>query len=42
LCFRSWDPEVSMELVAQGPDAEIEEATRADVQDAVKLMAARF
>jgi hypothetical protein len=42
MCFRSRDPQVSLEPVAQGPNAEIEEAARDGVQDTVKLMAARF
>jgi hypothetical protein len=42
LCFRSRDPQVSLELVAQGPDVETEEAAWVGVQDAVKLVAARF
>jgi hypothetical protein len=28
-CFQSWDPQVSPELVVQGPITEMEEATRA-------------
>jgi hypothetical protein len=42
LCFRSRDPQVSLEPVAQGPDTETEEAARVGVQDATKLVAARF
>jgi hypothetical protein len=42
LCFCSRDPQVSLESVAQGPDAEMDEATQVDVQDTVKLVAAWF
>jgi hypothetical protein len=41
-CFRSWDPQVSLELVVQGPIAKMEEAARASIQDIAKLMAAWF
>jgi hypothetical protein len=42
VCFRSWDPHVSLEPVALGPNAETEEVAQADVQDVVKLVAAWF
>jgi hypothetical protein len=42
LCFHSRDPRVSLEPMAPGSDAEIEEATRAGVHDTAKLMAVRF
>jgi hypothetical protein len=42
LCFCSRDPQVSLESVAQGPDAEMDEATQVDVKDTVKLVAAWF
>jgi hypothetical protein len=32
-CFRSRDPQVSLEPVAQGPDIETEEVARAGVED---------
>jgi hypothetical protein len=38
----SWDPQVSLEQVVQGPIAETKEATGASVQDTAKLMATRF
>jgi hypothetical protein len=41
-CFRSWDPNASLELVVQGPVAEVEEAARARFQDTAKLVAAWF
>jgi hypothetical protein len=31
LCFRSRDPHVSLEPVAQGPDVETEEVAQADI-----------
>jgi hypothetical protein len=42
LCFRSQDPQVSLEPVALSPIAETEEAVQAGVQDTAKLVAARF
>jgi hypothetical protein len=30
-CFRSWDPNTSLEPVVQGPTADVEEATRASI-----------
>lgn len=42
LCFRSRDPQVSLEPVVQDPDTETEEATWAGVQDVVKLVTAQF
>jgi hypothetical protein len=30
-CFRSRDSQISLELVAQGPDLETEEATQASI-----------
>jgi hypothetical protein len=41
-CFRSWDPNASLEPVVQGPAAEVEEAARASIQDATKTVAAWF
>jgi hypothetical protein len=41
-CFRSQDPQISLEPVAQGPVAETEEATQAGIQDTVKLIAVQF
>jgi hypothetical protein len=41
-CFRSRDPQVSLELVVQGPVVEMEKAARAGIQDTAKLVAARF
>jgi hypothetical protein len=42
LCFHSQDPQMSLEPVVQGPDAETEEAVRASIQDTTKLVAAQF
>jgi hypothetical protein len=41
-CFKSWDPQISLELVVQGPIMEIEEATRASIEDTTKLVAEQF
>jgi hypothetical protein len=41
-CFQSWDPNASLESMVQGPTVEVEEAARASVQDAAKIMVARF
>jgi hypothetical protein len=41
-CFRSRDPQISLEPVAQGPITEMDEATQAGIQDIAKLIAARF
>jgi hypothetical protein len=41
-CFRSRDPQISLEPVAQGPVVETEEATQAGIQDTVKLIVVRF
>jgi hypothetical protein len=41
-CFRSWEPQVSLEPVVQGCVTEMEEATRASIQDTAKLMVTRF
>jgi hypothetical protein len=41
-CFQSRDPQISLEPVVQGPVTETEEATQADVEDTVKLVAEQF
>jgi hypothetical protein len=41
-CFRSHDPTISLEPVIAGPVADIEDAAREGVQDAVELVAERF
>jgi hypothetical protein len=41
-CFRSWDPQITLEPVVQGIIAETEEATRADIKDTAKLVVERF
>jgi hypothetical protein len=42
MCFWSWDPEISLEPVVQGPAEEVEEATQAGVWDTARLVAERF
>jgi hypothetical protein len=42
MCFRRWDPNVSLEPVVQGPTVETEEATRDNVQEVAKIVVARF
>jgi hypothetical protein len=42
MCFRSWDPVVSLDPVMLGPVAWIEKAASCGVQEAVKAVAARF
>jgi hypothetical protein len=42
MCFQCWDPQVSLELVVQGPIVEIEEATQPGVQDIMKVVATWF
>jgi hypothetical protein len=41
-CFWIRDPQISLEPVVQGPIMKMEEATRADVKDAAKLVADLF
>jgi hypothetical protein len=41
-CFRSSDPEISLEPVAQRSVAEMEEAANASIQEAAKLVGAWF
>jgi hypothetical protein len=40
-CFWSRDPQISLELVVQGPIMEMTDATHAGVKDTVKLIAER-
>jgi hypothetical protein len=42
MCFRSWDPQVFLEPVVQGPVEEAEDVARADIHDTARLVAARF
>jgi uncharacterized protein (DUF3084 family) len=42
LCFRSRDPNISLEPVVQGPTEEPAEAATADVEDAARAVADRF
>jgi hypothetical protein len=42
LCFRSHDPQVSLELVVQGPAEDVQEATQVGVRETAKLVAERF
>jgi hypothetical protein len=41
-CFWSWDPIISLDLVELGPVIETEEADRGSIQEATKIVAARF
>jgi hypothetical protein len=41
-CFWNRDPQISLEPVVQGPITETTEASRADVEDTVKLVAELF
>jgi hypothetical protein len=42
LCFRSHDPQVSLEPVVQGPIEGVQEAAQVDVQETAKLVVERF
>jgi hypothetical protein len=42
MCFRSQDPQVSLEPVVQGPTEEVQEAAQDGVWETVKLVAERF
>jgi hypothetical protein len=42
LCFRSHDPQVSLEPVVQGPAEDVQEATQVGVRETAKLVAERF
>jgi hypothetical protein len=42
MCFWSWDPTVSLDPVMLRPVARIEEVANSDVQEAAKVVAARF
>jgi hypothetical protein len=42
MCFRSRDPQVSLELVVQGLIEETEDAARAGVHDTTRLVDAQF
>jgi hypothetical protein len=42
MCFRSQDPQVSLESVVQGPTEEVLEAVQVGVWETVKLVAERF
>jgi hypothetical protein len=41
-CFRSQDPQISLEPVVQGPILETTEAARVGVEDTVRLVAKLF
>jgi hypothetical protein len=41
-CFRSRDPQMSVEPVVQGPIAEMAEVAHADIEDTAKLVPERF
>jgi hypothetical protein len=41
-CFRSQDPQVTLEPMEQGPAKELDEATLVGVEDTAKLVAERF
>jgi hypothetical protein len=42
MCFRSRDPDISLELAVQGIVEGFAEATRDDVEDATYIVAERF
>jgi hypothetical protein len=42
MCFRSRDPQVSLELVVQGLIEETEDAARAGVHDTTRLVDTQF
>jgi hypothetical protein len=42
MCFRSQDPQVSLEAEVQGPTKEVPEATQVGVRETVKLVVERF
>jgi hypothetical protein len=42
MCFQSWDPQVSLEPVVQGPAEETEDAALVGVHNTARLVAARF
>jgi hypothetical protein len=42
LCFRSQDPQVSLELMLQGPAEEVQEAAQVGVRETAKLVAEWF
>jgi methylmalonyl-CoA mutase cobalamin-binding subunit len=42
LCFRSHDPQVSLEPVVQGPAEVVQEAAQVDVREIVKLVVEWF
>jgi hypothetical protein len=42
MCFRSWDPQTTLEPVMQGPDEEPEEAAKTGVEEATRVVAERF
>jgi hypothetical protein len=42
MCFQSRDPQVSLELVVQGPIEEMKDVARGSVQDTTRLVAAWF
>jgi hypothetical protein len=41
-CFRSLDPKVSLDPMVHGPTIETKEAARGSIQEAVKIVVARF
>ena len=41
-CFRSHDPDISLELVIASPVADTEDAAREGVQDTIEVVAERF
>jgi hypothetical protein len=41
-CFRSRDPNITLELVVHGPAVEVEEAARSSILEAARIVAARF
>jgi hypothetical protein len=41
-CFQSWNPNISLEPMVQGPTVEVKEAAMASIQDTAKIVAAQF
>jgi hypothetical protein len=42
MCFRSYDPSISLELAVQGPVEGSVEATRVGIEDAARALVERF
>jgi hypothetical protein len=42
MCFQSWNPHLSLELVVQGPTEEPEDVASTGVEDVARIVAERF